>query len=61
MSLPFLRLRVWGALVAVAVLLGPSPAAQRAALRQLGGVAEMRSWFNANQAHARAIILLSPT
>ena len=56
-----LRVRVSGALLAAAVLLGPSPAAQPASLRPLGGIDEMRSWFNANASHARAIFLLSPT
>lgn len=56
-----LRVRLSGALLAAAVLLGPSPAAQPASLRPLGGIDEMRSWFNANTSHARAIFLLSPT
>lgn len=57
-----MRTQLGGALLAAAVLFGPSPqASQPANLRQLGGVDEMKSWFNANKTHARAIILLSPT
>jgi hypothetical protein len=56
-----MRSRVFASLLAAAVLFGPVPQAQPAKLRQLGGVEEMKSWFNANKAHARAIILLSPT
>lgn len=56
------RVRVAAALVAAALLFGPAPrAAQPPKIRQLGGVAEMKAWFNANQGHARIIFLLSPT
>jgi len=48
-----------GALLAAAVLLGASP--QPATLKQLGGVAELKAWFNANTSHVKAIVLLSPT
>jgi len=57
-----MRTGLCGVLLAAAVLFGPSPqAAQPAKLRQLGGVEEMKAWFNANKAHPKAIILLSPT
>jgi hypothetical protein len=57
-----LRVRLCGALLAAAVLFGPSPhAAQPAGLRQLGGIDDMKSWFNAGKGHVRAIFLLSPT
>jgi hypothetical protein len=59
--LRFLRVRIAAALLASALLASAPQAAQPRKLPQLGGVAEMKAWFNANQAHARAIFLLSPT
>jgi hypothetical protein len=57
-----LRIRLYGALLAAALLVGPAPrAAQPAKLRQLAGVDEMKSWFNAHQGHPRVLFLLSPT
>jgi hypothetical protein len=62
MHQPSIRLRLCGALLAVAVLFGPSPrAAQSPSLRHLGGIDEVKSWFNANQSHIRILFLLSPT
>ena len=55
------RLRAGAALVAVVVLIGVSPQAQPAKLKHLDGIGELKAWFNANTAHARSIILLSPT
>jgi hypothetical protein len=55
-------MRATGAIVAVAILLGSAPrAAQPAKLAQLGGIDELKSWFNANQGHLKAVFLLSPT
>lgn len=62
MSRASVRLRLCGALLAAAVLFGTSPrAAQPAKLRRLGGVGDMKAWFNSNTGHVRAILLLSPT
>ena len=62
MSRANVRLRLCGALLAAAVLFGTSPrAAQPAKLRRLGGVGDMKAWFNSNTGHVRAIFLLSPT
>jgi len=49
--------------VALAALLTTSPAAQSsgARLQHLGGVEELKTWFNAGQGHPRLIFLLSPT
>jgi hypothetical protein len=49
--------------VALAALLTTAPAAQSsgARLTRLGGVDELKSWFNAGQGHPRLIFLLSPT
>lgn len=55
------RTRLLAALVAVALLAAPPAQAQPAKLRQLGGVDELKAWFNANTAHPRAVLLLSPT
>ena len=55
------RTRLLAALVGMALLAAPSAQAQPAKLRQLGGVDELKTWFNANRAHPRAILLLSPT
>ena len=48
-------------LMAIALLAAPSAQAPPAKLRQLAGSDELRTWFNANRAHPRAILLLSPT
>jgi hypothetical protein len=62
MRQPSIRVRVCGALLAAAVLLGQSPkAAQPAKLGHLGGIEDMKGWFNANQGRPRLIVLLSPT
>ena len=49
--------------MALAAVLTTSPAAQSsgAPLRHLGGVDELKAWFNAGQGHPRLILLLSPT
>jgi len=55
-------MRVMGALVAVALLLGAAPhGAQPARLSQLGGIDELKAWFNSGTEHPRLIFLLSPT
>jgi hypothetical protein len=49
------------AIIALAIR---SPAAQSvpaAALRDLRGVEELKTWFNTNTGHVRLILLLSPT
>jgi hypothetical protein len=61
MRRPSLRLRLAAALIAAGLLVSAPQAAQPARLRQLGGVDEMKAWFNANTAHPRVIFLLSPT
>jgi hypothetical protein len=61
MRRPSLRFRLAAALIAAAVLASAPQAAQPAQLRQLGGVDEMKAWFNANTTHPRVIFLLSPT
>jgi hypothetical protein len=59
---PSLRAKLSGALLAAAILFGPTPdAAQPANLRPLGGIDALKSWFNANTSHVKAILLLSPT
>ena len=58
----FRPLRLGAALLAVALLLGAAPrAAQPAKLAQLGGIDELKTWFNANAGHPKLIFLLSPT
>jgi hypothetical protein len=52
------RCRSTAALVAALWLLAASPAPQ---LRPLNGIADLKSWFNANRTYPRAIFLLSPT
>ena len=48
--------------IALATLLTTAPAAQSGArLQHLGGVEELKSWFNSGQGHPRLIFLLSPT
>ena len=56
------HVRAIGAVAAVALLLGSAPrAAKPARIVHLGGIAELKGWFNAGQGHLRAILLLSPT
>jgi hypothetical protein len=56
------NVRVPAAIVALALLLATVPhAAQPAKLRQLGGIDDLKAWFNASQGHPRVIFLLSPT
>ena len=64
MLISSVRTRLFAALaplIAIALLAAPSAQAQPAKLRQLAGIDELRTWFNANRAHPRAILLLSPT
>ncbi len=62
MLLSSVRVRLFVALLVASVLIGPSPdALQPATLRRLGGIDEMKSWFNANRGHVRVLFLLSPT
>lgn len=55
------RLRAAAAALGVAVLLSAAPSATQVTPKPLGGVGQLKTWFNANKAHARAILLLSPT
>jgi hypothetical protein len=50
---------VFVALATVRATVAPAPPA--AALRDLRGVGELKTWFNANTGHVRLILLLSPT
>ena len=52
------RCRAIAPLIAALWLLAAAPAPQ---LRPLNGIADLKSWFNANRTHPRAIFLLSPT
>ena len=57
-----IRLRLCGAMLAAAVFCLPSSSVSQAAnLRRLAGVDDVKTWFNANRGHVRAIFLLSPT
>ena len=65
LALPF------AAIVVTVLGLGARPAAQTGPaaqsplqaphLQPLAGVDELKSWFNANSAHPRLVLLLSPT
>ncbi|HTM24405.1 MAG TPA: hypothetical protein VL225_04375 [Vicinamibacterales bacterium] len=52
------RCRAIAPLIAALWLLAAAPAPQ---LRPLDGIADLKSWFNANRTHPRVIFLLSPT
>jgi hypothetical protein len=59
-----LRIRLITAAAGLAAMLtiAPPPAqSASAALRHLGGVDEVKAWFNAGKGHPRLIFLLSPT
>jgi hypothetical protein len=57
-----IRLRRCAMVLAAAVLLTPSPrAAQPSTLPHLGGVDEVKTWFNSNKGHIKILLLLSPT
>jgi hypothetical protein len=51
----------WAALLALLVMAMPHPAPEAAALAQLRGVPELKSWFNGLQGRPRLLLLLSPT
>ena len=64
------RLRSYAGLLSAVIasafiaLAARAPAAQplpAAALRDLRGVEELKTWFNVNTGHVRLILLLSPT
>jgi hypothetical protein len=58
------RIRYITAAAGLAAMLTMAPAPARsasAALRHLGGVDEVKAWFNAGKGHPRLIFLLSPT
>jgi hypothetical protein len=55
------RLRAAAAAVAAALLLTAAPRAAQPTPAPLGGVEQLKAWFNANKAHTRALLLLSPT
>jgi hypothetical protein len=47
------------ALATIRASVAPPPAG--ATLRDLRGIEELKTWFNANNGHVRLILLLSPT
>jgi hypothetical protein len=55
------RSRFAVALAAIVLMMVSGPAGQGPQLPPLRGVDELKSWFNANRAHARLLLLLSPT
>jgi hypothetical protein len=54
------RARIACAVLGFAAVCAASPAAAPA-LPHLGGIDEVRTWFNAGKGHVRLILLLSPT
>jgi hypothetical protein len=58
------RVRLAAVIAGLSAMLtmAPAPAQSTAArLRHLGGVDELKTWFNAGKGHPRLILLLSPT
>jgi hypothetical protein len=53
--------RLLCAVVALAAVLARAPHAAAPTLQHLGGIDELRTWFNAGKGHTRLIFLLSPT
>jgi len=49
------------AFIALAVRASATQPLPAAALRDLRGVDELKTWFNVNTGHVRLILLLSPT
>jgi hypothetical protein len=57
-----LRLRAACLALALAAVFAAAPhAAPDVTLRDLRGVDELKTWFNANKGHVRLVLLLSPT
>jgi len=54
-------IRAFVAAIALAVVVVPSRSPAAETLPKLGGVQELKTWFNAAKGHPRLIFLLSPT
>ncbi len=57
----WLLARTIAAALLLCTLLAPRGPSAAVALRDLGGVDELKGWFNAGKGHVRLILLLSPT
>lgn len=57
----WIRRAVFAAMLAAGISVGASANLAPPPLADVGGVGELKQWFNAQRGHPRLVLLLSPT